>query len=186
MSKMKMFLAVSSVLASLAGGSFSAQAQSMSAGSEQSFTKEVDKTVKAKDADPAQAQAGVTGTMSCQAFIDMIAVDYKNSVRSHTAESNRPLQEHTSQMMVLLQKYAVVDEKGKPLDYSWSFLVGKTGDYCQAHPQAQLNDAILSAGQAMFKVVKEAKAKMDADRKKDAEAVKHNMELNTPPSGLPE
>lgn len=165
------------------GVSFAQQDKSMSAGTEGSLsqTKE-DVQVPNKDV---QA-VGVTGTMACHDFITMISRDYKNSIGNYSPESNRPLQEHTSQMMELLQKYAVVDESGKPLDYSWSFLVGKMGDYCQLHPMAQLNDSILFAGKAMFDVVKEAKAKMDADIKKDKEAVQENRELNTPPAGIPD
>lgn len=151
------------------------QEKGMSAGTEESLSQAQD-----------IQSVGVTGTMPCHDFITMISKDYKNSIGNYSPESNRPLQEHTSQMMELLQKYAVVDEHGKPLDYSWSFLVSKMGDYCQLHPMAQLNDSILFAGKAMFDVVKEAKAKMDADIKKDKEAVEENRELNTPPAGLPD
>lgn len=100
---------------------------------------------------------GVTNYMSCQAFRDLIRADAERANMSHSLESNRVLERHTAQMMVLLQPYAVTGPDGRPLDFVWGYLVNTLGDWCSAHPQAPLEDGIHHAGLAMVDAIKHAR-----------------------------
>lgn len=102
-------------------------------------------------------KVGVTRYMSCRSFLDLIKADSDRANRSHSLDSNRVLERHTVQMMVLLQPYAVTGPDGHPLDFVWGYLVSTLGDWCADHPASPLDDGIHYAGMQMVDAVRHAR-----------------------------
>ena len=130
----------------------------------------------------------ITPYMPCKTFMDTMAADAARAKIDYSQASNRIFERHISDMMEMLQPYAVVDKDGKPLDYTWSFLVNKTGEYCKRHPDGRLDDAVHYAGASIFEVYKKAKDSLIADENKhqtDKMPAASDLGEDAPPTGIP-